>query len=188
MTQPKHDLDSLLDTLPSEMVPQKDLWVTIKPQLTSQPINATPSKWPVWAIAASLVVCSTLSLSFFYANNPLLVQTTDIPLETDQNLTQLIDQIDHTHQIQLSGFSRNQYTVSWQSNTHNNKQIQNDISTALTELDNASAQVKAALKQQPTNQQLWQLWRWIMQRQITLLQQGQRIPSIQIGPSQGNTL
>ncbi|MCT8987509.1 hypothetical protein [Shewanella phaeophyticola] len=143
-------------------------------------------------------MCSILWLTQWRAEPELIqVQTANVTtatidtsasVEVDNHLIELINQIAQTHQSQLEGFIRNQYTVSWQLSADNKEHIQTDIAKALAELESASVQVQAALTQQPTNQQLWQLWRWIMQRQITLLQQGQKLPFTHTRPSQGNTL
>lgn len=202
MSEKKHDLDHLIGTLPPEIAPTTDLWDGIKPHLTSK---LTPQKAlhknvvrPLWAIAATFLVCSLLWLTQWRDESELTqVQTANVTpatidtsasVEVDNHLIELINQIAQTHQSQLNGFIRNQYTVSWQLSADNNKHIQTDIAKALVELENASNQVQAALAQQPTNQQLWQLWRWIMQRQITLLQQGQELPFTHTRPAQGNTL
>ncbi|MGB6135521.1 MAG: hypothetical protein WBG74_02955 [Shewanella sp.] len=198
MTTKKHDLDHLIGTLPPEIAPTTDLWNGIKPHLTPPQTPQHSVVRPLWAMAATLVVCSILWLTQWHDKpEPTQVQTTNdsmattgtsTSIEVDNHLIELINQVAQTHQSQLNGFIRNQYTVSWQLSADHNEHIQTDIAKALAELENASNQVQAALTQQPTNQQLWQLWRWIMQRQITLLQQGQKLPFTQTRPSQGNTL
>lgn len=198
MSAKKHDLDHLIGTLPPEIAPTTDLWNGIKPHLTPQKTHQNSVVRPLWAIAATFLVCSLLWLTQWHDESGLTqVQTANVTpatidtsasVEVDNHLIELINQIAQTHQSQLDGFIRNQYTVSWQLSANNNEHIQTDIAKALAELESASVQVQAALTQQPTNQQLWQLWRWIMQRQITLLQQGQKLPFTHTRPSQGNTL
>jgi hypothetical protein len=208
MNQSQQDLDSLVKSLPLEMEPTTDLWPAIAAQLPPQSQQKTHLTRP-WLIAASVAVCSLLALLLWQRpdDNSLLPQTaalttttpqatvnTEVSLttsstQTEATLAELVDQIALTHQTQLDVFNQNQYTVSWQlSSTDAPQQIQSDISQALAELDMASKQVQAALKQQPTNQQIWQLWRWIMQRQITLLQQGQKLPFTSKRTPQGNTI
>jgi hypothetical protein len=184
------------------MQPTTDLWPEITAQLSPQSQQKTHLTRP-WLIAASVAVLSLLAMLLWQRpdGNSLLPQTatitTTVPGATlnteatlaESTLVELVDQIALTHQTQLDVFNQNQYTVSWQlSSTDAPQQIQSDISQALAELDTASKQVQAALKQQPTNQQMWQLWRWIMQRQITLLQQGQKLPFTSKRTSQGNTI
>lgn len=202
MNQSPQDLDSLIKSLPLEMQPTTDLWPEITAQLSPQSQQKTHLTRP-WLIAASVAVLSLLAMLLWQRpdGNSLLPQTatitTTVPGATlnteatlaESTLAELVDQIALTHQTQLDVFNQNQYTVSWQlSSTDAPQQIQSDISQALAELDTASKQVQAALKQQPTNQQMWQLWRWIMQRQITLLQQGQKLPFTSKRTSQGNTI
>ena len=202
MNQSPQDLDSLIKSLPLEMQPTTDLWPEITAQLSPQSQQKTHLTRP-WLIAASVAVLSLLAMLLWQRpdGNSLLPQTatitTTVPGTTlnteatlaESTLVELVDQIALTHQTQLDVFNQNQYTVSWQlSSTDAPQQIQSDISQALAELDTASKQVQAALKQQPTNQQMWQLWRWIMQRQITLLQQGQKLPFTSKRTSQGNTI
>jgi hypothetical protein len=208
MNQSQQDLDSLVKSLPLEMEPTTDLWPAIAAQLPPQSQQETHLTRP-WLIAASVAVCSLLALLLWQRpdDNSLMPQTaaltattpqatvnTEVSLttsstQTEATLAELVDQIALTHQTQLDVFNQNQYTVSWQlSSTDAPQQIQSDISHALAELDMASKQVQAALKQQPTNQQIWQLWRWIMQRQITLLQQGQKLPFTSKRTPQGNTI
>lgn len=202
MNQSPQDLDSLIKSLPLEMQPTTDLWPEITAQLSPQSQQKTHLTRP-WLIAASVAVLSLLAMLLWQRpdGNSLMPQTatitTTVPGATlnteatlaESTLVELVDQIALTHQTQLDVFNQNQYTVSWQlSSTDAPQQIQSDISQALAELDTASKQVQAALKQQPTNQQMWQLWRWIMQRQITLLQQGQKLPFTSKRTSQGNTI
>ncbi|MGI1998746.1 hypothetical protein [Shewanella frigidimarina] len=198
MSQSPQDLDSLIKSLPLEMQPTTDLWPEITAQLSPQSQQKTHLTRP-WLIAASVAVLSLLAMLLWQRpdGNSLMPQTATVPGATlnteatlaESTLVELVDQIALTHQTQLDVFNQNQYTVSWQlSSTDAPQQIQSDISQALAELDTASKQVQAALKQQPTNQQMWQLWRWIMQRQITLLQQGQKLPFTSKRTSQGNTI
>jgi hypothetical protein len=135
---------------------------------------------PQTAAITTTVLGSTLNTEASLATSPT---------QTEVTLTELVEQIALTHQNQLEAFNQNQYTVSWQlSSTDTQQQMPTDIGQALVELDKASKQVQAALKQQPTNQQMWQLWRWIMQRQINLLQQGQKLPFTSKPTLQGNTI
>jgi mRNA-degrading endonuclease toxin of MazEF toxin-antitoxin module len=208
MNTSPQDLDSLIKSLPLEMQPTTDLWPAIAAKLPPQSQQKKHLTRP-WLIAASVAVFCMLTILLWQRpeGNSLLPQTaalttttpkatvnTEVSLttsstQTEATLAELVDQIAMTHQTQLDVFNQNQYTVSWQlSSTDAPQQIQSDISQALAELDTASKQVQAALKQQPTNQQMWQLWRWIMQRQITLLQQGQKLPFTSKQTPQGNTI
>jgi hypothetical protein len=208
MNTSPQDLDSLIKSLPLEMQPTTDLWPAIAAKLPLQSQQKKHLTRP-WLIAASVAVFCMLTILLWQRpeGNSLLPQTaalttttpkatvnTEVSLttsstQTEATLAELVDQIAMTHQTQLDVFNQNQYTVSWQlSSTDAPQQIQSDISQALAELDTASKQVQAALKQQPTNQQMWQLWRWIMQRQITLLQQGQKLPFTSKQTPQGNTI
>jgi hypothetical protein len=208
MNTSPQDLDSLIKSLPLEMQPTTDLWPAIAAKLPLQSQQKKHLTRP-WLIAASVAVFCMLTILLWQRpeGNSLLPQTaalttttpkatvnTEVSLttsstQTEATLAELVDQIAMTHQTQLDVFNQNQYTVSWQlSSTDAPQQIQSDISQALAELDTASKQVQAALKQQPTNQQMWQLWRWIMQRQITLLQQGQKLPFTSKRTPQGNTI
>ena len=44
------------------------------------------------------------------------------------------------------------------------------------ELRRAATQIYQALQANPTDKQLWQLWLWVQQRELDLLQQGQNYP------------
>jgi 4-amino-4-deoxy-L-arabinose transferase-like glycosyltransferase len=202
MNPSPQDLDSLIKSLPLEMQPTTDLWPAIAAKLPPQSQQKKHLVRP-WLIAASVAVFCMLTILLWQRpdGNSLLPQTatitTTVPGATlnteatlaESTLVELVDQIALTHQTQLDVFNQNQYTVSCQlSSTDAPQQIQSDISQALAELDTASKQVQAALKQQPTNQQMWQLWRWIMQRQITLLQQGKKLPFTSKQTPQGNTI
>jgi hypothetical protein len=213
MNPSPQDLDNLIKSLPLEMQPTIDLWPAIASQLAPKRQQPTTLNRP-WLIAASVAVFSLMAILLWQRpdDNPSLpltaAITTTVPGPTlnkeaslatsstqtkatlaDTTLAELVDQIALTHQTQLDFFNQNQYTVSWQlSSTDTQQQMPTDISQALAELDKASKQVQAALKQQPTNQQMWQLWRWLMQRQINLLQQGQKLPFTSKRTPQGNTL
>ena len=207
MNKSAQDLDNRIKSLPLEIESAGDLWPAIASQLGPQYPQKNLQRY--WLIAASITIFSLLALLMWQRpdESSLLPQTaaltatmpqstvnTEVSLatpstQTEVTLAELVDQIALTHQSQLQAFNQNQYTVSWQlSSTDAPQQLQADISQALAELDTASKQVQAALKQQPTNQQMWQLWRWIMQRQINLLQQGQKLPLISKQASQGNTI
>ena len=207
MNKSAQDLDNLIKSLPLEIESAGDLWPAIASQLGPQYPQKNLQRY--WLIAASVTIFSLLALLMWQRpdESSLLPQTaaltatmpqptvnTEVSLatpstQTEATLAELVDQIALTHQSQLQAFNQNQYTVSWQlSSTDAPQQLQADISQALAELDIASKQVQAALKQQPTNQQMWQLWRWIMQRQINLLQQGQKLPFISKQALQGNTI
>ncbi|MBB1388373.1 hypothetical protein H5185_02910 [Shewanella sp. SG44-6] len=207
MNKSAQDLDNLVKSLPLEIESTSDLWPAIASQLGHQYPQKNLQRY--WLIAASVTIFSLLALLMWQRpdESSLLPQTaaltatmpqstanTEVSLatpstQTEATLAELVDQIALTHQSQLQAFNQNQYTVSWQlSSTDAPQQLQADINQALAELDIASKQVQTALKQQPTNQQMWQLWRWIMQRQINLLQQGQKLPFISKQASQGNTI
>ena len=195
MSQSKQDLDTLLKSLPKHMTPTKDLWARIQPQLTQQAKQPKTSNWRIMAMAASIVIVSFLGILTwqhqYSTRDPLLTQTTSsisTIANTPNALSELVDQISQTHQAQIDAFISNQYTHNWSLVTASDKQLQPDINKALVELRVTSIQVQAALKQQPENQQMWQLWRWLMKREITLLQQGQKLPFSSTVTSQGNTI
>ncbi|MGL5410652.1 MAG: anti-sigma factor, partial [Shewanella sp.] len=56
------------------------------------------------------------------------------------------------------------------------RSVSTGLEQGLSELRLASTQVFQALQTDPTNKQLWQLWLWVQQRELDLLQQAQKLP------------
>ncbi|WP_144210717.1 hypothetical protein [Shewanella donghaensis] len=190
-------LSELIDSLPKEISPKNDLWQNIDDQISAQTSSepnlnkhANQHGWRNLAIAASVGFVMVLGwmLSTGSAQNPTLAPVTAAMNDTltnrsTEDLVALVDQIAATHQQQINTFDDNKYTVGMQLND-----LSNPFSKGYTELQLASKEIQKALKNDPNNKQVWDLWLWVMKREIELLQQQQRTPNNTTPSTQGNTI
>lgn len=195
----QQQLSELIDSLPKEISPKNDLWQDIDAQIRAKKNaekivaantnnNTNQHSWRNLAIAASVGFIMVLGwmLSMPSAQNPTLKPVTVSNALTNQStedLVALVDQIAATHQQQLTAFNDNKYTVGMQLNDQSNP-----FSKGYTELQLASKEIQKALKNDPNNKQVWDLWLWVMKREIELLQQQQRTPNNTNQSTQGNTI
>ncbi|WP_153914226.1 hypothetical protein [Shewanella sp. TC10] len=190
-------LDDLIASLPKEITPPADLWQDIDDQISAKttsntsmtkPVSASHQQhWKMLAMAASLAFVMVLGWKLstpavtpiqepVTVNNALSSQSTE-------DLIALVDQIAQTHQQQIAAFDDNKYTVGMQLDNQ-----ANPFNKGFSELELASKQIQQALKNDPNNKQVWDLWLWIMKREIELLQQQQRTPINTTPSTQGNLI
>jgi len=93
----------------------------------------------------------------------------------------MLSQIAQTHQAQVTSLAQTPTVVAWQTS-----RFSAPLEQGLAELRRAGEQIYQALQANPTDKQLWQLWLWVQQRELDLLQQGQKLP-IQ-NSTQGNSI
>ena len=194
--QQQTQLDELIASLPKEITPPTDLWQDIDDQISAKATHTVSAShqqhWKMIAMAASLAFVmvlgwklSTPSMSpsvedpaqeALTVNNALTSQSTE-------DLIALVDQIALTHQQQMASFDDNKYTVGMQLDNQ-----ANPFNKGFSELQLASKEIQQALKNDPNNKQVWDLWLWIMKREIELLQQQQRTPINTTPSTQGNVI
>ncbi len=188
-------LEQLIAQMPQELMPLHDLWPQIERRMDKpQHLKAINNKAVIqpnarfrfalfnqWAVAATVLVAVLLGIH----------SSTRFPLITpwqqsqtanqDPALQALLTQIAQTHNIQVQSLEHSPNAPIWQTS-----RMGAPLEQGLAELRQAGTQIYQALQANPTDKQLWQLWLWVQQRELELLQQGQKLP-LKI-PTQGNTL
>ncbi|WP_076541573.1 anti-sigma factor [Shewanella sp. UCD-KL21] len=199
----QQQLTRLIDSLPKEISPNKDLWQDIEAQI-SAPTNSSVAAnqtdattqyrspksqyWRHLAAAASVgfVLLFGWLLTSPTAQNPSLEPITvthALSNQSTEDLIALVDQIALTHQQQVNGFDDNKFTVGMQLDD-----LTNPFNKGYSELQLASKEIQKTLRSDPNNKQMWDLWLWVMKREIQLLQQQQRTPINTTPSTQGNTI
>lgn len=181
-------LQQLIDDAPKTLTPERDLWQGIEKRmdkpLTSQPASrqAPRLQGAQWAIAATIVLAVFFG---FYTQAPVKTslpeQIASQAADDEQVLQALLSQIAQTHQAQVTSLAQTPTVVAWQTS-----RFSTPLEQGLAELRRAGEQIYQALQANPTDKQLWQLWLWVQQRELDLLQQGQKLP-IQ-NSTQGNSI
>ncbi|ASF17108.1 anti-sigma factor [Shewanella xiamenensis] len=181
-------LQQLIDDAPKTLTPERDLWQGIEKRmdkpLASQPASrqAPRLQGAQWAIAATIVLAVFFG---FYTQAPVKTslpeQIASQAADDEQVLQALLSQIAQTHQAQVTSLAQTPTVVAWQTS-----RFSAPLEQGLAELRRAGEQIYQALQANPTDKQLWQLWLWVQQRELDLLQQGQKLP-IQ-NSTQGNSI
>ncbi|KEK27139.1 MAG: anti-sigma factor [Shewanella xiamenensis] len=181
-------LQQLIDDTPKTLTPERDLWQGIEKRmdkpLASQPASrqAPRLQGAQWAIAATIVLAVFFG---FYTQAPVKTslpeQIASQAADDEQVLQALLSQIAQTHQAQVTSLAQTPTVVAWQTS-----RFSAPLEQGLAELRRAGEQIYQALQANPTDKQLWQLWLWVQQRELDLLQQGQKLP-IQ-NSTQGNSI
>ncbi|MEL4271025.1 anti-sigma factor [Shewanella xiamenensis] len=181
-------LQQLIDDTPKTLTPERDLWQGIEKRmdkpLASQPASrqAPRLQGAQWAIAATIVLAVFFG---FYTQAPVKTslpeQIASQAADDEQVLQALLSQIAQTHQAQVTSLAQTPTVVAWQTS-----RFSAPLEQGLAELHRAGEQIYQALQANPTDKQLWQLWLWVQQRELDLLQQGQKLP-IQ-NSTQGNSI
>ncbi|MCL1066718.1 hypothetical protein L2735_07830 [Shewanella olleyana] len=188
-------LDDLIVSLPKEITPPVDLWQNIGEQISAKTThdishsNSTSHQqhWKMLAMAASLAFVMVLGWKLSTpavspTQEPVTVNNA-LSNQSTEDLIALVDQIAQTHKQQIAAFDDNKYTVGMQLDNQ-----ANPFNKGFSELELASKQIQQALKNDPNNKPVWDLWLWIMKREIELLQQQQRTPINTTPSTQGNLI
>lgn len=154
-------LDQLIEGLPQERQPHHDLWPNIEAQLDRAPVEppvapskSAPRSWVTWALAASVIVCS--SASFWLGSQQGLSQG-----------QQLIATLAAQHQIQLNNLKERQQSFRHAGYAANAEQA------GLDSLRETAQELRQALEQDPADTQLLTLWLSVQQRELQLIQNQQ---------------
>ena len=186
----EQQLEQLIDSAPKEMSPSHDLWQGIEKRMDKPLMSQTRQSQHgrLWAIAASFILLVALGYTQLPSFNPLTTQQTELaqnsamPAQTgDAALRLLLTQIAASHQVQVDNLEQTTNALAWQTSS-----FSAPVEQGLAELRRAATQIYQALQANPTDKQLWQLWLWVQQRELDLLQQGQKLPIK--NSTQGNTL
>lgn len=179
-------LEHLVASAPRQISPTHDLWDKIENRLDVPLQQPNPPLWRALTIACSVLLIASLSYlgwrnvgieSSSLQSAQLTTQAiapvpNALTASQDAPILALIAQIDATHQAQMQALVSNSYTVNWQQS-----QYSSPVENGLQELQRAGKQIYDNLRLNPTDKQLWQLWLWVQQRELELLQQGQKLPT-----------
>lgn len=186
----EQQLEQLINSAPNAMPPTHDLWQGIEKRMDKPLVSQTrqSQNGRQWAIAASFIMLVALGYSQLpYFNQlttqqPELAQNSAMPEQQgDAALQLLLTQIAASHQAQVDNLEQTTNALAWQASS-----FSAPVEQGLAELRRAATQIYQALQANPTDKQLWQLWLWVQQRELDLLQQGQKLPIR--NSTQGNTL
>ncbi|MEM6229081.1 anti-sigma factor [Shewanella scandinavica] len=186
----EQQLEQLIDSAPKEMSPSHDLWQGIEKRMDKPLMSQTRQSQHgrLWAIAASFILLVVLGYTQLSSFNPLTTQQTELAQNSampaqpgDAALQLLLTQIAASHQVQVDNLEQTTNALAWQTSS-----FSAPVEQGLAELRRAATQIYQALQANPTDKQLWQLWLWVQQRELDLLQQGQKLPIR--NSTQGNTL
>ncbi|WP_076414490.1 hypothetical protein [Shewanella sp. UCD-KL12] len=177
MSNQQQKLASLTSDLPKELSPQKDLWDQIEQRLNVPLQENINPKYPAkrntswYLLAASLMLFAVLigsQLPFEIKDSlPLMTNTS----KDHSELIATLENIQLAHEMQVSELKQAASLINWQSSPYSSP-----VETGIEQLRQAAQQIYQALMQNPTDNQLWQLWLWAQQREIELLRQGQKLP------------
>ncbi|MGE6433385.1 anti-sigma factor [Shewanella baltica] len=186
----EQQLEQLINSAPKEMSPTHDLWQGIEKRMDKPLVSQTrqSQNGRQWAIAASFIMLVVLGYSQLPYFNQLTTQQTELAQNSampeqqgDAALQLLLTQIAASHQAQVDNLEQTTNALAWQTSS-----FSAPVEQGLAELRRAANQIYQALQANPTDKQLWQLWLWVQQRELDLLQQGQKLPIR--NSTQGNTL
>ncbi|MDT3307620.1 MULTISPECIES: anti-sigma factor [unclassified Shewanella] len=186
----EQQLEQLINSAPKEMSPSHDLWQDIEKRMDKPLMSQTRQSQHgrLWAIAASFILLVALGYTQLPYFNPLTTQQTELAQNSampaqpgDAALQLLLTQIAASHQVQVDNLEQTTNALAWQTSS-----FSAPVEQGLAELRRAATQIYQALQANPTDKQLWQLWLWVQQRELDLLQQGQKLPIK--NSTQGNTL
>lgn len=186
----EQQLEQLINSAPKAMPPTHDLWQGIEKRMDKPLMSQTrqSQNGRQWAIAASFIMLVALGYSQLPYFNQLTTQQTELAQNSampeqqgDAALQLLLTQIAASHQAQVDNLEQTTNALAWQTSS-----FSAPVEQGLAELRRAAIQIYQALQANPTDKQLWQLWLWVQQRELDLLQQGQKLPIR--NSTQGNTL
>ncbi|MCS6101836.1 anti-sigma factor [Shewanella baltica] len=186
----EQQLERLINSAPKEMSSTHDLWQGIEKRMDKPLVSQTrqSQNGRLWAIAASFIMLVALGYSQLPYFNQLTTQQTELAQNSampeqqgDAALQLLLTQIAASHQAQVDNLEQTTNALAWQTSS-----FSAPVEQGLAELRRAATQIYQALQANPTDKQLWQLWLWVQQRELDLLQQGQKLPIR--NSTQGNTL
>ncbi|WP_133407897.1 hypothetical protein [Parashewanella tropica] len=161
-------LDELIDALPNEMAASPSVWQRVQQEIDAKPIRKAPQLLP-WALIASVVLTAILSWKLFDHESLMLK-----PESKSSAILALIDNIERSHQQQVSQLQQSMQLVAWRENPEFSP-----FKKGLGELRQAMIEVIKQLKQQPQDKQLWDLWLWMQQQELNLLGQEQQVQQIE---------
>ncbi len=154
-----HDpIETLRQALPDQLPPQRDLWPAIERQL-DRPMLPQRSTWQrVAGLMLPLLLGALLGLGGGYWAGQGRGQNPDAMLA-------MIDVMARQHEAQLSAVQSRYLTVADQPA---------QPSEAERTLQQASKELLQALRQDPFNPALLELWLWVQQKELDLIHSQQK--------------
>lgn len=183
----EEQLEQLVAKAPKGLAPERDLWLTIEKRMDkplapkANVLKHERPLWPQWAMAATILLAVFFGYQYQGITPTAPVTALHTPKDSDKALQTLLAQIATMHQGQVEALEQTPNALIWQT-----RHLSDPLEQGLEELRRAGAQIYQALQANPTDKQLWQLWLWVQQRELELLQQGQKLPIK--NSTQGNTL
>lgn len=183
----EEQLEQLIAKAPRDLAPERDLWSTIEKRMDkplSPKVNVPKQGhplWPQWTMAATILLAVFFGYQYQGIAPTALVTAQHSPKDSEKALQTLLTQIATMHQEQVDALEHTPNALIWQT-----RHLSTPLEQGLAELRRAGEQIYQALQANPTDKQLWQLWLWVQQRELELLQQGQKLPIK--NSTQGNTL
>ncbi|MBR9728502.1 anti-sigma factor [Shewanella intestini] len=157
--EPLNHLDKLIASAPHEITPRHDLWPAIEARLHKKNApSVNDNRWRNVAMAACITLAVLVTWQWDKAPETLPTQASSLDLQ----LINDIDQIALRHAQQVQQLQIGVMQANWQGDP---------LTQGIQELTVAANKAQQALESAPQNQQLWQLWLWLQQRQIHLLKQ-----------------
>ncbi|MCG9714322.1 hypothetical protein L1D29_16055 [Shewanella insulae] len=160
MVDKAETLKRLLEETPQEMAPERDLWQGVELRLDA-PTGNSHSYWRPMAIASTLLLALVVGKFSLWPT---------APNAEDDALIQTLATIQAQHQASVDALSLTK-RVDWRSSPYSQP-----VEQGIEQLRAAAKEIYDALKLNPTDKQLWQLWLWTQQREIELIKQGQKLP------------
>jgi hypothetical protein len=153
-------------------------------------LSASVHFWQGFSLAASLAIVALVTWKTselesiapqfssveqeLVATGSMILNPEIAALEASDPLVQLVNDIATRHELQLQALNQLQFQTDNRVTIPAGLALLHDdqvVSQGLVELRLAATEIQKALINQPTNQQLWQLWLWVLKRELSLLKQ-----------------
>lgn len=167
MSHSQDKLQQLIAQTPNTLTPERELWTDIEKQLDKPEYNQ-PNHWRRAAVASVVLLCAVIGTTLW--NNSAITPTYTAQTQASPLQTTLAD-IKREHEQQVVLLEQSQ-KVNWQST-----ELGLPLNKGIDQLRKAAEKIYQTLKKTPNDKELWQLWLWTQQREIELLQQGQKLPA-----------
>lgn len=167
MSHSQDKLQQLIAKAPKSLAPEHELWTGIEKQL-DKPEYTQSSHWRRIAVA-SVILLSTILGTAMWNNSAITPLNT--AQATDSPLLMTLASIKQEHEQQIALLHQS-HKVNWQAT-----ELGMPLNKGIEQLRKAAEKIYQTLTKTPHDKELWQLWLWTQQREIELLQQGQKLPT-----------
>lgn len=167
MSHSQDKLQRLIAQAPKSIAPERELWSDIEKQL-DKPVYAQPNHWRRIAVASVILLTGILGTSMW---NKAVITPTYTAQSSASPLLITLSEIKLEHEQQIALLQQS-HKVNWQSS-----ELGLPLNKGIEQLRKAAEKIYQTLQKTPNDKELWQLWLWSQQREIELLQQGQKLPA-----------